>query len=700
MMKNKQSLHKNPARFGPGPAAIAGRTAIKESGLKLAAHLSALINDTRGNRYPDRFGILMYHRVSAVTPNLPQPTTNVTGDQFRKQLCGLLNRGYVFWPLRKLIDFRTRGEPIPSFVTAITFDDGFGGIYHHAWPVMREFNLPATIFLNTAYLDSEEPMPFDYWGIAHAKVASPNAYRSLTVAQCREMADSGLIDLGSHSHTHQDFRGRPEALEQDVRLSLARLKSLFEKVDITFAFPYGTPQMGYADPEMIAAVKRTGVICALNTGSNVIEPQSDPFHWGRFNVFSWDTAATLAAKLNSWYSWAPHLWKRLSGSSGSLQAAAKNRSRARNYGARRPAPVSLEPIRQGTARGTITDDKDNDVISVVVPTYNRAEWVGDAINSLLVQKTRGRFTYEILIVDNRSSDNTKEVVTGFTRNNTVPVRYLFNPKPGDAPTRNVGLAHAKGNWFAFFDDDQLAEPDWLYELWHTARTRDAKIVGGAVVLDLPQAQLRELGPFCREVLREIDLYDQVHPMVGSQLPGTCNALVARTVFTRLGRFDESMSSGGSDSLLFYKARQAGFPMWYAPRALIHHRIPKNRLTASYFRWEALSGGVGRAMYFDLPYKGRCALLVFGAARLFQAIVLHIPRMLWAHLKGDSGAVLGRKIRIWRAEGYARKTLAVFFPRLFSQKDLFQRFEFRSGRTIGTSDDKTKRSKKPSRQSVS
>ena len=77
------------------------------------------------------------------------------------------------------------------------------------------------------------------------------------------------------------------------------------------AFPYGSPHAGCASEERAAAARRTGVSCGLTTDCVVVDPRSDPFSWGRFNVFPWDTSATIAAKLAGWYSWAPRLRRRL-----------------------------------------------------------------------------------------------------------------------------------------------------------------------------------------------------------------------------------------------------------------------------------------------------------------------------------------------------------------------------------------------------
>ena len=94
-------------------------------------------------------------------------------------------------------------------------------------------------------------------------------------------------------------------------------------------------------------------------------------------------------------------------------------------------------------------------ISVIVPSYNRAYYLGGALKSLTTQETDDRIDYEVVIVDNASKDDTREVVESFAVTCDVPVRYLYEEKPGDAPPRNKGIRESDGQWLAFFDDDQL-----------------------------------------------------------------------------------------------------------------------------------------------------------------------------------------------------------------------------------------------------
>jgi peptidoglycan/xylan/chitin deacetylase (PgdA/CDA1 family) len=290
----------------------AWKKSLEDLAMRAVGGIAAGLHAALGSRARGA-GILMYHRVSPHVPGLPPPLHNVTPARFREQVTGLVERGYSIWPLRQLLEHHAGGESVPPKTIALTFDDGFQTVYTQAFGVLRQLGLPATVFVNTAYLDSDRPFPFDAWGVEHSERAPRESYLPLTSGQCREMTASGLVDIGAHTHTHEDFRGRPDEFQQDLQLSVDIVRERFDPPAMMFAFPYGGTHNGFAGDELVDAARATGVACGLTTECGLVDPQTDPFRWGRFNAFPWDSSRTLAAKLADWYAWAPRLRKRLSG---------------------------------------------------------------------------------------------------------------------------------------------------------------------------------------------------------------------------------------------------------------------------------------------------------------------------------------------------------------------------------------------------
>jgi glycosyltransferase involved in cell wall biosynthesis/peptidoglycan/xylan/chitin deacetylase (PgdA/CDA1 family) len=284
------------------PASKAARRIAKRAAVSVGSGLNRMSTSRAGRR----FGILMYHRIADAVPGIAPPTWNTPPADFRAQLTGLLERGFEAWPLARAIEEHRRGVVVPAGVFVVTFDDGYESVYRHAWPILKELNVPATVFLPTAYVDSPAAMPFDDWSGAGWQQAPAVAWRHLTTSQCREISADGLVELGAHTHTHQDFCGRPEEFAHDLALNVETLASRFGLRSASFAFPFGR-----ATPRMMRIVRDAGLSCALTTVETLIDSRDAPFGWGRFAVEPWDNAATLAGRLNGWCDWATTLRNRL-----------------------------------------------------------------------------------------------------------------------------------------------------------------------------------------------------------------------------------------------------------------------------------------------------------------------------------------------------------------------------------------------------
>jgi len=321
LMPNEEPTLAPPAEVADDSSAVAVGDALAPRGQarpvtwkrRALASVAAVVNDLLGPREKQAFGILMYHRVANPPPGQPPPTWNVPPRLLERQLAGLLSRGWVAWPLRQVLDCVHRDLPIPRKTFVVTFDDGYANNFLHAYEILTRLRVPATVFLATAYLDSPRAFPSDDWSGAGKAGVPGDTWRPLTTDECRRLIANGLVELGAHTHTHGDFRGRPDAFLADLAENLAVLRERFGIERPPFAFPYGTKSAGFVSRELVSAARQAGVTCSLTTEGRLVRRGDSPFDWGRFAAEEHDTARTLAARLGGWHEVLRGLGRRIIG---------------------------------------------------------------------------------------------------------------------------------------------------------------------------------------------------------------------------------------------------------------------------------------------------------------------------------------------------------------------------------------------------
>jgi len=315
-------------------------------------------------------------------------------------------------------------------------------------------------------------------------------------------------------------------------------------------------------------------------------------------------------------------------------------------------------------------------ISVVVCSYNRADSLVEAIESIVDLETHD-FTYEIVVIDNASTDHTKDAVQQVAKKSACPIRYVMESQPGVSFARNRGVQESESTWIAFFDDDELAEPDWLLQLIAAAEKHQVKCVGGGVRLKFSGGCERILRPWVRVMFGctqglTAELYD------GKRVPGGGNMLVHKDVFEKIGLFRTDLIEGGEDTDLYHRMKRAGFEAYHAPLAVIHHQIPTSRLGPKYLCSVSMRMGSHIARR-EFENYGRLKFSLVVLSRLLQTSLLHVPQLLLAKLIGDQEMILERNCYWWMWKHYFQAAFRFLAP----SKELANALDFRHERKVAT-----------------
>jgi len=209
------------------------------------------------------------------------------------------------------------------------------------------------------------------------------------------------------------------------------------------------------------------------------------------------------------------------------------------------------------------------MISVIVGTRNRAERLQRMLRSLDEMVVPADAEWELVIVDNNSSDRTRDVVTDFIRRARMPTRYVLEHRQGLSCAHNAGVRASHGHIIAFTDDDCLVDPLWLARI-HAEFSEDASlaVLGGRVELHDPRDQRVSVRPYRQRVL-VTSLPDIMTFMIG------CNMSCRRSVVDDIGYFDAGFGPGApipsaGDWDFLYRCYKAGAKIVFSPDVLVYH----------------------------------------------------------------------------------------------------------------------------------
>ncbi len=294
-------------------------------------------------------------------------------------------------------------------------------------------------------------------------------------------------------------------------------------------------------------------------------------------------------------------------------------------------------------------------ISVIVCTLNRCAALAKALESLAASTLEKSVDWEVLVVDNNSSDRTREVVEDFCNRYPSRFRYLFEPQPGKSHALNAGIREARGNIVAFMDDDVRVEPNWLQNLTATLHNGEWAGAGGRVIPEWSRPAPRWLSPeawYATGPLVQFDLGVEACEISEPRPPFGTNMAFRKEMFEKYGDFRVELGPRpgseirGEDTEFGSRLLAAGERLSYEPSAIVYHPVQENRLKKEYFL----------AWWFG---KGRADIRAYGIPRGRKGCVAGIPLYLFRNLvvwtlkwmiSVDRSPRFARKVNVWANAG--------------------------------------------------
>jgi glucosyl-dolichyl phosphate glucuronosyltransferase len=238
-------------------------------------------------------------------------------------------------------------------------------------------------------------------------------------------------------------------------------------------------------------------------------------------------------------------------------------------------------------------------VSILIPTHNRAASLKRLLDSLEASACLEETQLEIIVVNNRSTDATSQVLMDvLAQDRRFPILVLEELKHGKSSALNLGLGHVTGSLILLLDDDVSVDKVCVAE--HVAAHKDGPFdaVQGKVLAGVdPEGQPANIAR-----LREYNIPTVDHGDASCEVRGFTgtNISIKREVFEKAGLFDTRLGPGASgfseDTEYSARIRENGFKIGYAPKAITYHELNPNRYGSSYNRNVQYRKGVSRSIY--------------------------------------------------------------------------------------------------------
>ena len=238
-------------------------------------------------------------------------------------------------------------------------------------------------------------------------------------------------------------------------------------------------------------------------------------------------------------------------------------------------------------------------LSIVIPTRNRAGLLEQLVESLAKQDPVS-FEWEVIIVDNASTDNTAETIGQLKASLAIPIRYFHEPRLGLVYGRHRGAQESRGEIVGFLDDDMYLSPTWVQGVDQIIRGQADAVVGRILPhWDTPPPPwiLNAIKRGTLSYLGLLDLGTNVKKVAPAFVFGGNCFLPRKLIFT-LGGFhpdgvppDQLKYRGDGETGLMAKFKAAGLRSVYDPQATAYHVIGANRLAIEYFCSRAYNQGI-------------------------------------------------------------------------------------------------------------
>ena len=281
-------------------------------------------------------------------------------------------------------------------------------------------------------------------------------------------------------------------------------------------------------------------------------------------------------------------------------------------------------------------------LTVVICTYNGAKRIPDVLDCLCLQAETHSLNWEVIVVDNNSTDETAAVVEQYQKHWPLssPLRYVFEKRQGAGYARHKAMQVAASQLVGFLDDDNLPSTDWVAAAYRFAQKHPSVgVYGSRIEGDFertPPKDFERIAPFL--ALTDRGKEPLLYQPAAKILPPGAGMVVKRDLWLKhvptdpvLGGRTKSSMLTGEDLEAVLHIQKAGWEIWYNPEMCLQHKIPQQRLEPQYLINLMRGIGLSRQRTRMLSFAPWQRPLIFGAYQLNDIfkVVKHVAKYRFA-----------------------------------------------------------------------
>ncbi len=220
------------------------------------------------------------------------------------------------------------------------------------------------------------------------------------------------------------------------------------------------------------------------------------------------------------------------------------------------------------------------LITIIICTYNRAKYLELALKSL-VEQTFEKERFDVIVVDNNSTDNTREIVNKYS--NKLFLKYFFEKNQGTSYARNRGIKESNTKFIGYLEDDAKASKNWIKNTYKIIQNKNPKIFGGPIYTYY-EAQKPKWFQDESEVRK---ITNTTRCLAENEFLSGANMFFKKEIFDLIGLFDVDLGVVGNqlfvgeETRLQIVAKEKNVEIYYSPELFVYHFVPEHKMKIVY-----------------------------------------------------------------------------------------------------------------------